>query len=43
MKTKVIRMLVLGLMLLGATTIYADGPGTIPWCPISCSSSVAMR
>ncbi|HET9282259.1 MAG TPA: hypothetical protein VFR24_09890 [Candidatus Angelobacter sp.] len=35
MKTKVIRMLVLGL-LLGASTIYADGPEIPPYCPGGC-------
>ncbi|HET9282258.1 MAG TPA: hypothetical protein VFR24_09885 [Candidatus Angelobacter sp.] len=35
MRTKVIRMLVLGMLLLGATMIYADG-SPIPWCPGGC-------
>lgn len=42
MKTRLIRMLVLGMLLLGASTIYADGGGNpIPWCPGGCPGAAA--
>lgn len=42
MKARILRALVFGLVLLGSTTLLADG-SQIPWCPISCQSGPAVR
>lgn len=37
MKTRLIKMLILALLVLGSTTIYADGTDPIPQCPTGCA------
>lgn len=37
MKTRLICTLVLALLVLGSTTIYADGGEPIPQCPTGCA------
>lgn len=41
MKTRLIRILVFALLVLGSTTIYADGGEPIPWCPTGCPGQTA--
>ena len=40
MKTRIAKMFIFDLLLLGATTIYAGGPDPIPWCPGGCPGAM---